>query len=106
MSVTVAAVRERLEESEARLPSRPHPEAMAESFQLGGEAIRQIVLDPLLPDAIVPAPERRALLAAIRRYDRTGRGYWRGWTGLDDITLEGSPADVGGPLTRSNHGAH
>ena len=49
---------------------------MTESFRLGGQAIRQIVLDPLLPEPIVPAAERAALVAALRRYDRMGRSCW------------------------------
>jgi len=96
----------RLDESAARLPELPHEQAMAESFELGGEAIRQAVLDPLLPEAIVPGRDRHTLLQAIRRYDRTGRRFWRGWTGLEEIKLEGSPADFGGHLPRRTNGAH
>ena len=69
--------RVRLERSAARLPQMPPREAMAESFLLGGEAIRQIVLDPLLPEPIVPAGERAELIATMERYDRLGRDRWR-----------------------------
>ena len=50
--------------------------AMTESFLLGGRAIRQIVLDPLLPEPLVPAAERAALVETMRRYDRAGRAAW------------------------------
>ena len=51
--------------------------AMVETFLVGGRAIREIALDPCLPDAIAPEAERRALVAAMREYDRAGRACWR-----------------------------
>jgi phenylacetic acid degradation operon negative regulatory protein len=71
---------------------------MAESFRLGGAAIRQIVLDPLLPEPIVPAAERRALVEAVRRYDRIGRRVWAGWLGADLPDSILAPAGVRGAL--------
>jgi phenylacetic acid degradation operon negative regulatory protein len=62
--------------SEKRLPRLRPRAAMVESFLLGGRVIRQIVLDPLLPEAMVPAAERAALVAAMRSYDRAGRARW------------------------------
>ncbi|HYC01125.1 MAG TPA: PaaX family transcriptional regulator C-terminal domain-containing protein [Candidatus Limnocylindrales bacterium] len=67
---------EELEASAARLPAMEVGAAMVESFLLGGQAIRRIVLDPLLPEAMVPAAERRALLATMTRYDLAGRACW------------------------------
>lgn len=89
------ATRRKLERSAERLKDLPLETAMAESFLLGGAAIRQIVFDPLLPDPIVPAAERRALVAAMRRYDALGRRVWRGWLG--DETLRDLPVGVRGP---------
>jgi phenylacetic acid degradation operon negative regulatory protein len=51
-------------------------EAMAESFLLGGAAIRRLVLDPLLPDELIPAAERKALVDATIRYNAVGRRCW------------------------------
>jgi phenylacetic acid degradation operon negative regulatory protein len=51
--------------------------AMVESFVLGGRAIRQLALDPLLPEPIVPAAERAGLVESMRQYDRLGRACWR-----------------------------
>jgi len=62
--------------SERRIPRLAAERAMVETFTLGGRVIRQLVLDPLLPQPIVPAAERRALLDAMRRYDRVGRDCW------------------------------
>lgn len=69
--------RAELASSEARLPELSERESMVESFLLGGRVIRQIVLDPLLPEPIVPAAERRELVAAMRRYDKLGHACWR-----------------------------
>ncbi len=80
----------------ARRLRRMAPEpAMVESFRLGGRAIRQIVFDPLLPEPMVPARERRALVDEMRRYDRLGRACWRPFMqryGAPHLEL---PLDVG-----------
>lgn len=89
------ASRERLVESIERLPSLSEAEAMAETFRLGGEAVRRIVLDPLLPEPIVDTRARRALVDAMRRYDRFGRDCWKAWAG-ESVLLERSPVEVGG----------
>jgi phenylacetic acid degradation operon negative regulatory protein len=68
-----------LAKSEARLARAKEEAAMVESFRLGGRVIRELVHDPLLPEALLPAAERRALLAAMRRYDRVGRRVWAGF---------------------------
>jgi phenylacetic acid degradation operon negative regulatory protein len=94
-------VRARIEASAARLPQLPREEAMTESFLLGGAAIRQIVRDPLLPDPIVPAHELRALVAAMRRYDRLGRSAWAGWLGGDEPEPKQWPAGVRGSGTEA-----
>ncbi len=68
---------------------------MSESFRLGGEAVRQIVLDPLLPEPIVDVSARRALVEAMQRYDQIGRHYWKAWAG-ESVALQQSPAAIGG----------
>ena len=90
-----AATRAELEASAARLPTLSREAAMAESFQLGGAAIRQIVYDPLLPAPIVSVADRRALVDTMRRYDTLGRRFWKNWAG-DSVELEQSPGDVRG----------
>ncbi len=62
--------------SEARLPALAPAAAMAESFRTGGQALRELVRDPLLPEAICPPDERDAVLERMRRYDRLGRLAW------------------------------
>ncbi len=86
-----------LEESAARLLDLAREVAMAESFCLGGAAIRLLVLDPLLPEPIVPAGERRRLVETMKRYDRLGRRVWKGWLGSDAPAPRDLPAGVRGP---------
>ncbi len=65
-----------LTKSERRLNELPAHAALVESFGLGRRVIRQIVLDPLLPEPLVPAGDRAALVQAMCRYDRAGRVCW------------------------------
>ncbi len=68
-----------LTRSAAGLPRLPLRQAMTESFVLGGQAIRQLAHDPLLPEPIAPTAERAALVDQMRVYDRLGRELWRGF---------------------------
>ena len=70
------ASRTALRKSERSLATLPAHEALVESFLLGGRVIRQLVLDPLLPQPLVPTSDRAALVEAMCRYDRAGRACW------------------------------
>jgi phenylacetic acid degradation operon negative regulatory protein len=63
--------------SAGRLPALAPEAAMVESFAVGGHALRTIARDPLLPEALCPGDERRALVAEMQEYDRMGRESWR-----------------------------
>jgi len=65
-----------LEASRARLGRLSDEEAMIETFVVGGAALRQLVLDPLLPEPILDPAPRRALVEAMRGYDELGRRAW------------------------------
>lgn len=82
-----------LEASERRLAALPAERAMVESFLLGRAIIRDLVLDPLLPEAICPGAERQALVTAVRRYDRLGRAAWAGFLRRFDVPHVGMPLD-------------
>lgn len=82
-----------IEASEARLDDLGAEEAMVETFLLGGAIIRELVLDPLLPDAICPSEDRRALAVALRRYDRLGRTAWAGFLKRFDVPHIRTPLD-------------
>jgi phenylacetic acid degradation operon negative regulatory protein len=66
-----------LERSLAQLGAMPRDTALVQSFLLGGEAIRVLATDPLLPDAILPGATRGRLTEAMLRYDAVGRELWR-----------------------------
>ncbi|MGH7896481.1 MAG: PaaX family transcriptional regulator [Candidatus Binatia bacterium] len=78
-------LRLQLERSARRLPALSPERAMVISFLLGGEAIRRLVLDPLLPEEISPPDERDALAAAMRRYDSLGRAAWAQFLARFDV---------------------
>ncbi len=88
--------REHVERSAARLPRLRREAAMVETFLVGGRAIRQIALDPCLPEEIAPLSERRALVAAMRDYDRTGRAHWSDFMRAHDAPHRSSPANLAG----------
>lgn len=46
------------------------------SFLLGGQAIHQLVFDPLLPAPFVDTGERHAFIQAVHRFDESGRAIW------------------------------
>jgi phenylacetic acid degradation operon negative regulatory protein len=74
--------REKLDRWIDHEPRLPRDVAARESFLIGSEAIRQILFDPLLPEPLVDASERRALIDAMRRYDVVGRRIWMRLFGL------------------------
>jgi phenylacetic acid degradation operon negative regulatory protein len=86
--------RRRLHESEAGLSQYSPEEAMVETFLLGGQVLRQVALDPLLPDEIVPAANRASLVTAMRHYDELGRACWAGFLERFDVPHMRAPADI------------
>ncbi len=69
-------------------------EAMVETFQVGGRVLRQLVLDPLLPEPIVPEGPRLALLDDMRRYDRLGRSAWAAFLDRFGVPTLRNPIDL------------
>lgn len=67
-----------LEQAMKRLLSgRQKPETLVETIQLGGDTVRFLLKDPLLPEEFVNGAARRKLIDAMRRYDREGRRQWQ-----------------------------
>lgn len=87
-------IAEGLNTSVANLPRLSEREAMAETFLLGGDAIRRIVLDPLLPDPIIPSTERTTLVEAMIRYDEVGRKVWAPFVARYGLFTAVSPMDT------------
>ncbi|MDG2303338.1 MAG: hypothetical protein P8R42_01595 [Candidatus Binatia bacterium] len=82
-----------LRESTTHIAAAPPREAMVESFLVGGRALRELILDPLLPDEICPPTERRALLASMKDYDRLGRAAWAEFLNGYDVPHLRGPID-------------
>lgn len=92
-----------IEASERHLPMISEEQAMVESFLLGGRVIRQLVLDPLLPEPILPVGDRDALVEAMRRYDRLGRACWAAFLERNGVANARTPANtrIAGSTTRT-----
>jgi phenylacetic acid degradation operon negative regulatory protein len=82
-----------LEASARRLRARKPEQAMVESFRVGGAALRSLARDPLLPEPIVPARERSALVAAMRDYDALGRASWSAFLARHGVAHRAAPVD-------------
>ena len=89
-----ALASEALIQSRRRVESKPTPAAMVETFELGGRVIRQLVLDPLLPDEIVSSTLRDALVAQMLDYDAFGRDHWSDFLRKHGVLHRGTPADL------------
>jgi phenylacetic acid degradation operon negative regulatory protein len=83
-----------VEASAVRLGKLAPTRAMAESFLLGGRVVRELVLDPLLPDEICPGDERRALVERLREYDRAGRLVWAALMERWGLPFRRAPVDA------------
>ena len=94
MRVGYTASIQRLARSEGRVASLRAEQAMVETFLAGGEVIRQLVFDPLLPEPLIPGAERRALIEALRRYDRLGRACWAGFLARYEVPHRQAPVDL------------
>ena len=64
-------------DSTARVPRLNAVDAAKETLLVGRAVTRDIVLDPLLPDALVDAGLRRRMIKAMEKYDRLGKRCWR-----------------------------
>ena len=65
-----------LERCLSRVEALPLARALVETFVHGGEAIRLLALDPLLPAELVDTALRGELFARMAEYDRAGRARW------------------------------
>lgn len=66
-----------LAESTTRLADLSDDAAARETLLIGRQVTRDILLDPLLPDALVDADGRREMISAMQAYDHLGKTYWR-----------------------------
>jgi phenylacetic acid degradation operon negative regulatory protein len=69
--------RMRLEKWQARVERLDRMVAARESFELGNDAIRHLLFDPLLPHPLTDVNARRAFVRAVVEFDRAGHEIWR-----------------------------
>ena len=81
-----------LSQSRRRLSRSSTEEAMVETFRVGGQAIRQLVLDPLLPQEMVDSHERSTLVKAMMEYDKFGRAFWAPFMQRHGVVRRGASA--------------
>lgn len=66
-----------------RLEEIPLNDSIRESFLLGREGIKQVVLDPLLPEPLVNESKRAVMLETLHQYCDRGLDLWRRFLDLD-----------------------
>lgn len=98
---TYLSCRAELEDSRKRLVAAGEREGMVESYLVGGRVIRQLAFDPLLPEPILAAAERDALVEAMRRYDRLGRAHWAAFLERHGVFVRGTPLHTQLPEARA-----
>lgn len=52
-------------------------QAARESFEIGHQAIRQLMFDPLLPEPLIDAEARTRFMKAVARFDDVGQAIWQ-----------------------------
>ena len=82
-----AAALRNLERSLEQLDGMPRETALVQTYLLGGEAIRVLATDPLLPEQIMEGAARAALTETMLRYDAVGHALWRDFATKPDLTL-------------------
>ena len=65
-----------LSSSMRRLEELPLDDSLREAFLLGREGIRQVVLDPLLPEPLIDEDKRSALVDTLSHYCDRGLDLW------------------------------
>jgi len=68
---------EELKRSEERASSLSIDQALVETLSIGRYVIRHILLDPLLPKALLATDDRYRLIEQMRQYDRLGQRLWQ-----------------------------
>lgn len=81
-------------------------DAARESFLLGGQAIRQIVYDPMLPEPLVDTAQRHAFIETVHQFDAVGRTIWARFFEAVAITNGIKTPRAPSLLAQVVHGSH
>lgn len=85
----------KLTRSLSQLDHMPRETALVQTFLFGGEAIRVLATDPLLPEQMMETEARAKLTATMLQYDEVGRALWRGFASERELTLVKRERDAG-----------
>ncbi|UCF46378.1 MAG: hypothetical protein JSU89_04100, partial [Myxococcales bacterium] len=66
-----------------RLEQLPLNDSVREAFLLGREGIRQVVLDPLLPEPLVDEDKRSSMVDVLQSYCDKGLNLWARFLEVD-----------------------
>ena len=66
-----------LQEALARLDEPEQIPVLVETLELGGDVIRSLLNDPLLPDCMLGCDSRQQLMDLMKKYDAAGRERWQ-----------------------------
>jgi len=80
---TYLKLQDDLNVSMARLGELPIDDSVREAFLLGREGIRQVVLDPLLPEPLVDEEKRASMVGVLREYCDEGLDLWARFLKID-----------------------
>lgn len=92
LTLTYRKLRKQLEQWLAQCDRLDPDVAAREAVLLGGNAIRLVVYDPLLPDPLVDVEARHAFVETVHRFDRVGRALWRRFLDSRAATMTSSGA--------------
>lgn len=70
-------LRQELEDWMRAAPRLEPEDGAREGFLVGGQAIRHVIYDPLLPSPWVDVSARNAFMDTVRRVDHLGRALWQ-----------------------------
>jgi DNA-binding transcriptional regulator PaaX len=87
LAKTYESVEQKLTRSLGQLDQMPHETALVQTFLFGGEAIRVLATDPLLPQQMLPSGSRAKLTATMLLYDEVGREIWKGFASEPTLAL-------------------
>lgn len=71
-----ARLRRKLDDWMAASADKSPAVAAREAFLIGGDAIRQVIYDPLLPQPVIDVDARQRFFESVRRFDRVGHAVW------------------------------
>ncbi len=80
-----AKLHDEIRVSMSQLEALPLNDSLREVFLLGREGIRQVVLDPLLPDPLIDEDKRSTMVRFLQDYCDKGLDLWAKFLEVDDV---------------------